>query len=86
MISFHETPSGTTFAVKVHPRAKNNAIAGEFGNALKLSLSAPPAEGRANEACLKFVANLFEGPAILRYHSIRQGESREGDTRDRFVS
>ena len=60
MISFHETPSGTTFAVKVHPRAKKDAVTGELGNALKLSLTAPPAEGRANEACLKFVANLLK--------------------------
>ena len=62
MISFHETPSGTIFAVKVHPRAKKDAVAGEFGNALKLSLTAPPAEGRANEACRKFVANLLKVP------------------------
>jgi len=62
MISLHETPSGTTFAVKVHPRAKKDAVAGEFGNALKLSLTAPPAEGRANEACRKFVANLLKVP------------------------
>jgi len=62
MISFHETSSGTTFAVKVHPRAKKDAVAGEFGNALKLSLTAPPAEGRANEACRKFVANLLKVP------------------------
>jgi hypothetical protein len=62
MISFHETPSGTTFAVKVHPRAKKDAVAGEFGNALKLSLTAPPAEGRANEACRKFVAKLLKVP------------------------
>jgi len=62
MISFHETPSGTTFAVKVHPRAKKDAVAGEFGNALKLSLTAPPAEGRANEACRKFAANLLKVP------------------------
>ncbi len=62
MISFHETPSGTTFAVKVHPRAKKDAVTGELGNGLKLSLTAPPAEGRANEACLKFVANLLKVP------------------------
>ena len=62
MISFHETPSGTTFAVKVHPRAKKDAVTGELGRALKLSLTAPPAEDRANEACRKFVANLLKVP------------------------
>jgi hypothetical protein len=48
--------------VKVHPRAKNNAIAGEFGDALKLSLTAPPVEGAANEACIEFFAKLLKLP------------------------
>lgn len=48
--------------VKVQPRAKKNAIVGELGDALKLSLTAPPVEGRANEACIEFLANLLEVP------------------------
>ncbi|HUO14827.1 MAG TPA: DUF167 domain-containing protein [Verrucomicrobiae bacterium] len=56
----HENSSGVTFAVKVHPRAKKNAITGEIGDALKVSLTAPPIEGRANEACIEFFANLLE--------------------------
>jgi len=48
-----------TFAVKVHPRAKRNAITGELGGALKLSLTSPPVEGRANEACIEFFAKLL---------------------------
>lgn len=62
VISIHDTPSGITFAVKVHPRAKKNAITGELGDALKLSLTAPPLEGRANEACIEFFANLLKVP------------------------
>jgi uncharacterized protein len=62
MISIQDTPDGATFAVKVHPRARNNAITGELGDALKLSLTAPPVEGRANEACIEFFANLLEVP------------------------
>ncbi len=38
MITIHDTPGGATFAVKLHPRAKKNAITGEVGDALKLSL------------------------------------------------
>jgi uncharacterized protein len=60
MVSVHETVSGVTFAVKVHPRARKNAITGEIGDALKLSLTAPPVEGRANEACIEFFANLLK--------------------------
>jgi hypothetical protein len=62
MIPVQESKSGVTFAVKLHPRAKKNAITGEIGAALKLSLTAPPFEGRANEACVEFLANLLKVP------------------------
>jgi len=62
MIAVHDTPAGVTFAVKVHPRAKKNAITGELGDALKLSVTAPPADGRANQACIEFFAKLLKVP------------------------
>jgi len=62
MIPIRENGSYATFAIKVHPRAKKNAISGELGDALKLSLTAPPIEGRANEACVEFLANLLKLP------------------------
>ena len=58
----HETADGVTFAVKVHPRAKKNAITGELGDALKVSLTTPPIEGRANQACIEFLAKLLKVP------------------------
>ncbi len=60
MFAVQATSGGVTFAVKVHPRARKNAITGEHGNALKLSLTSPPVEGRANEACIEFFANLLK--------------------------
>jgi uncharacterized protein len=62
MVSFHDTADGVTFTVKIHPRARKDAITGEVGNALKLSLTAPPIEGRANHACIEFLANLLNLP------------------------
>jgi uncharacterized protein (TIGR00251 family) len=62
VIPLHETRSGITFAVKVRPRAKKNAITGEVGGALKLSLTAPPLDGRANEACVEFIADMLNLP------------------------
>jgi uncharacterized protein (TIGR00251 family) len=60
VIPIHQTEAGATFAVKVHPRAKRNAITGEVGDALKLSLTAPPVDGKANEACIEFFAKLLK--------------------------
>ena len=62
MIPIHDSPGGCTFAVKVHPRAKKNAITGEVGDTLKLALTAPPVEGKANQACIDFFANLLKVP------------------------
>jgi len=62
MYAIHENDSGVSFAVRVHPRAKKNAITGELGGALKLSLTTPPVEGRANQACIEFFAKLLNLP------------------------
>ena len=52
MLLIHESDGGVSFAVKVHPRARKNAITGQLGDALKVSLTTPAVEGRANEACI----------------------------------
>jgi uncharacterized protein len=62
MIPIRNLEQGATFAVKVHPRAKKDGITGEIGDALKLALTAPPIEGRANEACIEFFAKLLKMP------------------------
>ena len=73
MIPIHETDSGATFAIRIHPRAKKNAITGELGDALKVALTAPPFDGRANEACIEFFAKLL---AVQRSAvSIASGET-----------
>jgi hypothetical protein len=62
MIPIRDTAAGVSFAVKVQPRAKKNAITSEVGDALKLTLTAPPVDGRANEVCIEFFANLLDVP------------------------
>jgi uncharacterized protein len=62
MAAIKNSPNGVTFAVKVQPRAKGNAITGELGDALKLALTAPPVDGKANEACIEFFAKLLNLP------------------------
>src|SRR5580693_8985366 len=62
MLTIRDNDAGVTFAIKIHPRAKKNAITGQIGDALKLSLTAPPIEGRANDACIEFFAKLLKVP------------------------
>jgi len=62
MIPIQDVWAGASFAIRVHPRAKRNAITGELGNVLKLALTAPPVEGKANAACIEFFANLLNVP------------------------
>ena len=49
--------------VKIHPRARRTGITGRLGDAYKLDLAAPPVEGKANEACIRFLAELARVPA-----------------------
>lgn len=60
-----------TLVLHVQPGAKRSGIAGLHGAALKIRLAAPPIEGRANAALLKFIASLFEVP--LRQVELKQG-------------
>jgi uncharacterized protein len=62
VITINESSGSLTFAVKIHPRAKKNAITGEVDDALKISLTAPPVDDKANEACIEFFAKLLRVP------------------------
>lgn len=69
-----------TLTLHVQPGAKRTEMAGLHGEALKIRLAAPPVEGRANEALLKFIANIFGVP--LRQVELKQG----GQSRHKVVS
>jgi uncharacterized protein len=45
-----------SFGVRVQPRASRDAIAGVMDGALKIRLTAPALENRANEALVEFLA------------------------------
>lgn len=62
LIALRDTPDGCILPVRVHPGAKRNAIAGVHDGALKISLSQPPTDGRANEALIAFLAELLHIP------------------------
>jgi uncharacterized protein (TIGR00251 family) len=62
VIPVKDTTAGVTFSIRVHPRARKNAITGVIGDAIKLTLTAPPVEGKANEACVEFQAEFLNVP------------------------
>jgi len=51
-----DAQQGAAFAVRVVPRASKNEIAGQVGDAIKVRLTAPPVEGKANKALIAFLA------------------------------
>ena len=46
----------------VQPRASRNELAGLHGEALKLRLTTPPVDGKANKAVIAFLSKLFKIP------------------------
>ncbi len=45
-----------TLTLHIQPGAKKTEFAGLHGDALKIRLAAPPVDGKANEALVRFVA------------------------------
>lgn len=51
-----------TFKVFVQPRSSKNQVAGCYGDALKIKLTAPPVDGEANKMCINYLAKFFSVP------------------------
>ena len=60
MFPLKETKSGVTFPVQVVPRSSKCEMIGLINDTLKVRLTAPPVEGKANEECLRFLASRFD--------------------------
>lgn len=62
MIQITESKNGLLLKVKAQPGAPRNQIVGEYDGGLKIRLAAPPVDGRANAACLTFLAETLGLP------------------------
>ena len=62
MIEIIERDGSVVFSVRVTPRAGRDAIEGEYQDALKVRLAAPPIEDRANDALRRFLAARLNVP------------------------
>ncbi len=56
----------------IQPGAKNTRFAGLHGDALKISLSAPPVEGKANKVLIRFLADCFQ--VAVKQVNIKRGK------------
>lgn len=56
---FHWQDDSLVLRLKVQPRARRNAWGEVIGERIKLYLTTPPVEGKANQAVIAFVAKTF---------------------------
>jgi hypothetical protein len=68
--------------VYLQPKSSKNEIIGPYRDGIKVKVTAPPAEGKANEALIKFLAKEFKIPPssieILKGHHGRKKIIRVG--------
>jgi uncharacterized protein len=57
-----DVADGCTLSVRVHPGARKNGVTGVHGNSAKIALTAPPIDGKANEALIAFLAEALRLP------------------------
>lgn len=80
MLALRRAGDRLTFSVRVTARAAANAVAGERDGVLLVRVTAPPAEGRANEAVVAVLARALDlAPSEVRIE-------RGGSSRTKLVS
>jgi len=62
VIEVQEREGKVTFPVQVRPRAKRDAIEGEYQGALRVRVTAPPVDDRANDALRRLLAKRLKVP------------------------
>lgn len=60
MLRIRETDKGAVLEIRVLPRSSRCGIAGLQDGALKIKITAPPVEGKANEECIRFISDLLK--------------------------
>ena len=79
-LDLRDTPDGLTLRVRVQPRAAQDAVSGERAGALVVRLTAPPVEGRANQALARVLGRaLGVAPSAVR---VVRGET----ARDKLIA
>jgi uncharacterized protein len=76
-IAVHQARGTVSFGVRVQPRASRDEIAGVIEGALKIRLTAPALENRANEALVEFLATVLKtSKSAVRIRSGEQSRTK----------
>jgi uncharacterized protein (TIGR00251 family) len=76
-LDLRDAGDGFTLRVRVQPRASRDALSGEREGALVVRLTAPPVEGAANEALVRFLGKaLGVAPSAVRVVSGTTGRNK----------
>lgn len=62
MIDVRANGSGVRLKIRVQPRARRTAIDGALGDALKIRITAPPSDGKANAELVALLSDTFGVP------------------------
>jgi len=74
--------NSVSFVVRVQPRASGDEIVGEYQEGLKIRLTAPPVDDRANEALRKLLATRLKVPlAAVRIVSGERSRTKRVEVR-----
>ena len=77
-----EKDGTVSFAVRLQPRASRDEIVGEYQDGLKIRLTAPPVDDRANEALCKLLAARLNVPlAAVRIAAGQRSRSKRLEVR-----
>ncbi|MDA8326647.1 MAG: DUF167 domain-containing protein [Nitrospiraceae bacterium] len=75
-IPFERTANGVLIKLKVEPRSSRRKVVGLHGDALKVKLTGPPVEGKANEELIEFLSEIF-GARKSAIAIVRGGSSKQ---------
>jgi uncharacterized protein (TIGR00251 family) len=69
---------GVVLRIRLQPRASRDAVIGESGGRLRVSVTAPPVEDAANEAVVKYISKTL-GVSKSSVQLLRGKKAREKD-------
>ncbi len=75
MVLVRQEGEAVSLRVHLQPKASREGILGEADGVLKLRVTAPPVEGRANEACLRLLAKTL-GLSVSRLQIVSGQRAR----------